>query len=96
MEQTRAGSNATGAENSRAQVAAALAAAAVVAVIVLAALEADGPIWFVQGALSLAAAVTGWLAGGATRRNMLAFLAMLVGAVLFLMFVGFAISEAAA
>lgn len=96
MEQARTGSNATADDNSLTMVAAGLAVASVVAVIVLAAMAADGAIWVLQGALSLGAAVTGWLAGGRTPRNTVAFGAMLVGAVLFLMFVGFGIAEAAA
>ncbi len=75
-------------------VAVGLAAAAVLAVVVLNVADADGPIWIVQGVLALAAAVTAWRAGGTSTRNALALGALVVGAVLFLLFLGFLIAEA--
>ncbi len=93
MAQTHAGPEAA-AGGSLTKVAVGLAAAAVLAMVVLAAADADGPIWIVQGALAAAAAVVGWRAGGTTPRNVLAFGALIVGSVLFLIFVGFTIAEA--
>lgn len=72
----------------------ALAAATVLAMVVLAALDADGPIWLIQGALALATVVTAWRAGGRTPANPRAFGALIVGAVLLLLFLGFLVSEA--
>ena len=71
-----------------------LAAATVLAMVVLAAAGADGAIWIIQGVLAAAAAVAGWRAGGTSTSNPLAMGALVVGAVLFLVFLGFAISEA--
>lgn len=71
-----------------------LAAATVVAMVVLGAAGADGPIWIIQGALALATVVVAWMAGGTSPRNTLAFAALVVGGVLFAVFVGFAIAEA--
>lgn len=79
---------------SQATLAAGLAAAAVLVMVILAAADADGPIWILQGVLALAAAIAGWRAGGRSPRNALAFGALLVGTVLFLMFVIFTITEA--
>ena len=93
MPHAHAGPERTG-NRSLATLAAGLAAAAVLAMLVLAAAEADGPIWIVQGALASAAAVVGWRAGGRSPRNVLAFGALIVGTVLFLVFVGFTITEA--
>ena len=76
------------------RIAAALAAAAVVAMVVLAAADADGPIWIVQGVLAAAALVVGWRAGGTKPRNALAFGALIVGTILLVIFVGFTIAEA--
>lgn len=93
MAETQAGSQAAaGASLSR--IAAGLAAAAVLAMVVLAAANADGPIWIVQGVLAAAAAVVGWRAGGTTPRNPMAFGAFIVGLILFVIFVGFTIAEA--
>jgi len=93
MAQTHAGSEAGG-NGLLTKVAVALAAAAVLAMVVLAAADADGPIWIVVGVLAAAAAVVGWRAGGTTPRNVLAFGALIVGTVLFLVFVGFTLVEA--
>jgi hypothetical protein len=93
MAETQAGSQAA-ANASPSRIAAGLAAAAVLAMVVLAAIDADGPIWIVQGVLAAAAAVVGWRAGGTTPRNALAFGAFIVGTILFVIFVGFTIAEA--
>ena len=83
-----------GPTQSAAKTAAMLAAAAVVTVIVLNIIDADGPIWILQGVFALGAAVMGYRAGGTSPRNGLAFGAFLVGTILFLLFAGFLISEA--
>lgn len=93
MAETNAGSQAEK-NGSLSRIAAGLAAAAVLAMVVLAAANADGPIWILQGVLAAAAAVVGWRAGGTTPRNALAFGAFIVGTILFLVFVGFTIAEA--
>ncbi len=82
------------AESSRANLAAGLAVAAVVVWAVLMAVDADGPIWIVLGVTALAAAVTGWLAGGGTMPRGRALAALVVGGLLFAMFVVFTIIEA--
>ena len=79
---------------SRANVAAALAAAAVAIWAVLMAIEADGPIWILVGVASLAAAVTGWRAGEGAMPRGRALAALVVGTLLFVMFVVFTILEA--
>ena len=83
-----------GSEPSRANLAAGLAVAAVVVWAALLAVDADGPIWIVQGVLALAAAVTGWRAGGGAMPRGRALAALVVGGLLFVMFVGFTIAEA--
>ena len=79
---------------SRANLAAGLAAAAVVVWLALMAADADGPIWILQGALALAAAIAGWRAGNGAMPHGRALVALVVGGLLFLMFVGFTIAEA--
>jgi len=85
---------AEGADPSRANVAAALAAAAVAAWLVLIAVDADGPIWIIQGALALAAVVTAWRAGAGAMPRGRALAALVVGGLLLTMFVVFTIVEA--
>ena len=70
----------------------ALAAAAVLVMVVLAALDHDGAGWLLQPVLGLAAAVTAWRAGGTSPRNMLAFVALVIGTVMVLIFLGFVVS----
>ena len=82
------------AQASRANLAAALAAVAVAIWAVLLAIDADGPIWILVGVASLAAAVTGWSAGGGAMPRGRALVALIVGGVLFAMFVVFTILEA--
>ena len=52
------------ADGGRATLALGLALASLVAMIVLAAADADGPIWLLQGALAAAATIVGWTARG--------------------------------
>ena len=90
-----AGTRATGGDASRANLAVALAAVAVAVWVVLMAADADGPIWLVVGVLSAAAAVTGWQAGGGARPVGRTLAAVVVGGLLFIMFVVFTIAELA-
>lgn len=92
MSQT-AGTATTG-NASLARVAILLAAAAVVVMGVLAALDHDGPGWLLQPVLGLAAVVTAWRAGGTSPRNALAFAALIIGALMVLIFLGWVIAEA--
>ena len=71
-----------------------LAGAAVLVMVVLAALDHDGAAWLLQPVLGLAAAVTAWRAGGTSPRNMPAFLALIIGVLMVLIFLGFMIGEA--
>ena len=94
MEAGGVGENRAGAASSRANLAAGLAVAAVVVWLALMAADADGPIWLLQGVLALAAAVTGWMAGAGSMPKGRALAALVVGGLLFIMFVGFTIAEA--
>ena len=76
------------------KVAVALAAAAVVQMVAMEAAGVHGPIWITQGVLAAATVGVSWRAGGTTPQNVLAFCAFIVGAVLFIAFVGFTITEA--
>ena len=78
---------------SRANLAAALAVAAVAAWVVLVAVDADGPIWIIVGVLALAAALTGWRAGAGGMPQGRALAALVVGGLLFVVFVVFTIME---
>ncbi len=71
-----------------------LAGAAVFVMVVLTALDHDGPVWLLQPALGLAAAVTAWRAGGSSPRNMAAFAALIVGTLMVLIFLAWLIGEA--
>ena len=84
----------TGRNESLGKTSAMLAAAALLTMIVLAAIDHDGAAWIIQGVLGLAAAVTGFRAGGTSPRNTLAFAGFLVGTILFLVFAGYLIAEA--
>ena len=70
-----------------------LAGAGVLVMVVLAAIDHDGPAWLLQPVLGLAAAVTAWRAGGSSPRNLPAFIALVIGAILTLIFLGFVISD---
>jgi hypothetical protein len=72
-----------------------LAAATVIAFVVLAALDHDGAGWWIFPVLGLAAALTAWRAGGTSRTNLGAFVALIVGVVAILVFVGWIIADAA-
>jgi hypothetical protein len=85
-------SDLTGRNESLAKTAAMLAGAALLTMVVLAALDHDGAAWLLQGVFGLAAVVTGYRAGGASPKNRLAFGALLVGAILLLMFLGFIVA----
>ena len=91
--QTHARPDAAGSEPLT-KVAVALAVAAVVQMVVMEAAGVHGPIWITQGVLAAATVGAAWRAGGTTPRNPLAFGALIVGAVLFVAFVGFTITEA--
>ncbi len=69
-----------------------LAGAGVLVMLVLAAINHDGAGWLLQPVLGLAAAVTAWRAGGSSPRNMLAFLALIIGVLLVLIFLGFVVA----
>ncbi len=70
-----------------------LAAAAVLVMVVLAAIDHDGALWFVQPVLGAAAALTAWRAGGTSPRNMPAFVAFIIGVLAILVFLGFIIAD---
>jgi len=76
------------------KIAVALAAVAVIQMVAMEAAGVHGPIWITQGVLAAATVATAWRAGGTTPRNPLALGALIVGAVLFMAFVGFTIAEA--
>lgn len=69
-----------------------LAGAGVLVMVVLAAMDHDGAGWILQPVLGLAAAVTAWRAGGSSPRNLPAFIALVIGAILTLIFLGFVVS----
>jgi hypothetical protein len=71
-----------------------VAVAAVAAWLVLMAIDADGPIWIIVGVLALAAAIAGWRAGAGGMPRGRALAALVVGGLLFVMFVVFTIMEA--
>jgi xanthine/uracil permease len=71
-----------------------LAAATLIQLVVMEAAGVHGPIWITQGVLAAATVAAAWRAGGTTLRNPLAFGALILGAVLFVAFVGFTIVEA--
>ena len=71
-----------------------LAGAGVLVMVVLAAMDHDGAGWLLQPVFGLAAAVTAWRAGGSSPRNLPAFIALVIGALLVLIFLGFMIGEA--
>lgn len=76
------------------RIAAGLAIAGVALMVVLATIDHDGWGWLVQPILGLAAAITAWRAGGSSPKNIIAFLALLVGAALVVIFLGFVIADA--
>jgi hypothetical protein len=70
-----------------------LAAATVLVWVVLAALDHDGAGWLIFPVLGLAAAVTAWRAGGTSPKNMPAFVALIIGVLALLVFLGFIIGD---
>ena len=87
----------TGAEASNVsltRIAAILALAGVALMVVLAAVDHDGGGWLVQPVLGLAAAITAWRAGGSSPKNLIAFVSLLLGVALVVIFLGFMIAEA--
>ena len=79
-------------DNSLTRTAVALAAATVLAWLVLVLLDHDGAGWLIQPVLGLAAAVTAWRAGGSSPQNMPAFVALIIGVLAILVFLGFIIA----
>ena len=73
----------------------ALAAATVIAFLVLAAVDHDGAGWLIFPALGLAAAGTAWRAGGTSPKNVGAFVALIIGVLAILVFLGWIIADAA-
>ncbi len=71
-----------------------LAAATVLTWVVLAALDHDGAGWLIFPVLGLAAAVSAWRAGGTSPQNMRAFVALIIGMLAILVFLGFVIADA--
>jgi len=76
------------------RIAAGLAIAGVAVMVVLAALDHDGGGWLVQPVLGLAAAITAWRAGGSSPKNPVAFVALLLGVALVVVFLAFVIADA--
>ncbi len=74
----------------------ALAAATVIVWIVLGAVDHDGAGWLIFPVLGLAAAVTAWRAGGTSPKNIGAFVALIIGVLAVLVFVGFLIADVVA
>lgn len=71
----------------------ALAAATVILWLVLGAVGHDGAGWLVWGLLGLATALTAWRAGGASRRNVGALVALVIGVLAVVVFLGFLIAD---
>ncbi len=71
----------------------ALAAATVILWLVLGAMDHDGGGWLVWGLLGLATAVTAWRAGGTSRRNVGALVALIIGVLAVLVFLGFIVAD---
>ena len=74
--------------------AALFALAGVALMVVLAVIDHDGWGWVVQPILGLAAAGTAWRAGGGSPKNPVAFVALLLGVALVVVFLGFVIADA--
>ena len=70
-----------------------LAAATALVWVILAAMDHDGSGWLLLPVLGLAAAVTAWRAGGTSPQNMRAFVALIVGVLAILVFLGFVIAD---
>lgn len=75
-------------DESATRTAVALAAATVVSWIVLVAIDHDGPAWLIQPVLAAATIVAAWRAGGTSTRNVRALVALVIGVVAVLAFLG--------
>ena len=71
----------------------ALAAATVILWVVLGAVGHDGAGWLGWGLLGVATAVTAWRAGGTSRRNVGALVALSVGVLAIVVFLGFIVAD---
>ena len=71
----------------------ALAAATVILWLVLGVLDHDGLGWLVWGLLGLATAVTAWRAGGTSRRNVGALVALIIGLLAVVVFLAFVVAD---
>ena len=70
-----------------------LAVATVILWLVLAAVDHDGAGWLGWGLLGLATVVTAWRAGGTSRRNIPALVALIIGVLAILVFLGFIVAD---
>ena len=64
-----------------------------IAWVVLAATDHQGAGWLIFPVLGLATAFTAWRAGGTSRRNVGAFVALIIGVLAVLVFVGWVIAD---
>jgi hypothetical protein len=69
-----------------------LAVATVLVWLVLAALDHDGAGWLIWAILGVATAVTAWRAGGTSPKNTRPFVALIIGVLAILVFLGFVIA----
>ena len=81
-------------DHSLTRTAVALAAATVLASLVLTVTGHEGPGWLAQPVLGLAAAVFAWRAGHGSTKNVRALVALIIGVVAVLAFLGWVIAEA--
>ena len=79
MSMTDSSASAAPARSSQVNLAVGLAAATVVAFVILAATDADGPIWLLLPVLGAVTAFVGWRSGGGSRPSGLALGAVVVG-----------------
>ena len=79
---------------SHTQTAVVLAAATVLSWVVLAALDHDGAGWMILPLLGIATTVVAWRAGGTSPQNMRALVALIIGVLAILTFLGFVIADA--
>jgi hypothetical protein len=70
-----------------------LAAATVLVFVILAATDADGPIWLLVAVLGAIAAIVGWRSGQGSRPSSLALVAVLVGLVGVALVLGWLIAD---
>ena len=91
MESTRAVTH----NRSLTRAAIALQDATVIAFLVLAAVDHDGAGWLIFPVLGLAAAGTAWRAGGTSPKQVGTFVALIIGVLAILGFLGWVIADAA-